>query len=253
MSKNRYEHFTVIVAGDNPDELMEKYDNELEVEPYTVYKYNEAELLQKKYIQVYEELIKISSNKTSEELFILQQQLKKLKTEDPFDFYLDLTENYEYDEKTGDAISRKNPNGKWESYNIGKNLSIPFKLKNGKTEIFSAIKKDIDWNAIHLANKNTYEMAWDMVMNGKKPSNENEELIFNNMKERVAYFQSYGNKENYVINNTAFWAYAFLSEKTGWMELNEKITQFEWVTKYFDNFIKPLSDDTKLTIFECVK
>ena len=73
------------------------------------------------------------------------------------------------------------------------------------------------------------------------------------MKNRTMYFSKFKTKENYVIHSTAFWGYAFLSEKTGWKELEEHMNQFDWVSHFYDNFIKPLDENTLLTIFECKK
>lgn len=247
---DNYNHFSVIVAGNNPDDLMKKYDNNVKVEPYVVYKYSDAESLLKKYIDIYEKILE--NNKNTNKAELIKDEIDFLKAQDPIDFYADITEGYEYDENTGDAISTVNPNGKWRIYNIGKNLSIPFILKNSKNECFSALKGDIDWDLIHMSNKEIYENTWDMIINGKAPTNENEQLIYENMKERFLYFQSFKNKENYVASNSAFWAYAFLDENN-WYEMEDNIAQLDWITNYYDRFIKPLPDNTKLTIFECVK
>lgn len=248
---DNYNHFSVIVAGDNPDELMKGYDSKVKVPPYVVYKYNEAENLQKKYINIYEEILK--SNKFSDDHDMIQNRLEKIKSQDAFDFYVDLTMDYDIDEKTGDAISTDNPNGKWRIYQNGKKLSIPFKLKNNGEETFSALKNNIDWGLIHMVNKEVYESAWDMVVNGKKPSNENEKVIYENMKERLLYFLSFESKEKYVASSTAFWAYAFLSEDTGWVEMDDTVNQIQWITNFYNRFIVPLDNNTRLTIFECVK
>ena len=89
-------------------------------------------------------------------------------------------------------------------------------------------------------------------MEGKKPETDKEEKIYNNMKNRTGYFQKFGTKEKYVASCTAFWGYAFL-DKSGWKELEPDQDQFEWMISYWDRFIKPLPDDTLLTIYECTK
>ena len=91
-----------------------------------------------------------------------------------------------------------------------------------------------------------------MVMEGKTPSNEEETIIYENMKNRTQYFQSFGNRETYVASNTAFWGYAFLSEDVEWIDMEEH-EQFSWIMQFYDLFIKPLPDDTILTIIECRK
>ncbi len=97
-----------------------------------------------------------------------------------------------------------------------------------------------------------YDRAWEMVMYGSGPVNDYENQIYDNMKARTAYFEKFGNKEAYVLSNTAFWAYAFVS-KNGWIELEDNVDQFTWVRNFYEMFIDPLPDDTLLTIYECQK
>ena len=40
MESNR--HFTLVVIGDNPEELVKPYDNNIKVEPYKVYEFAKA-------------------------------------------------------------------------------------------------------------------------------------------------------------------------------------------------------------------
>ena len=88
-------------------------------------------------------------------------------------------------------------------------------------------------------------------MEDSEPSNEQEETILRNMKRRENYLKGFGDKKTYVASNTAFWGFAFLSEDTGWMEMDETVEQFVWMTEYYNMFINPLPDDTLLTIYEC--
>ena len=106
---------------------------------------------------------------------------------------------------------------------------------------------------MHLSNQQTYKGAWEVVVEGRKPKDEQEQLIYDNMKNREAYFMKYGDKKTYIISNTAFWGYAFLSEKEGWKELEPNINQFVWVSQFYNRFIEPLPDNTLLTIYECTK
>lgn len=251
MINDEFRHFVVIVAGDDPEAQMLPYDNQKQVEPYVVYKYADAQGLKDKYIQMYEALLK-SDNLSAEERKETEAELEEIKEESPVEVFFEITEGYEYDEETGDAISRKNPQGKWKTFNIGHRFSVPF-LKEDGTEAYQSIKSDVKWDLMHLSGQETYQRAWEMVMDSSEPQNETEQIIFDNMKNRRMYFLKFGTKENYVISSTAFWGYAFLSSKTGWVELDDDVDQFTWVSKYYDRFIKPLPNDTKLTIFECTR
>ena len=119
--------------------------------------------------------------------------------------------------------------------------------------MFQAKKGEIDWEHTHLSGGEIYEKAWEMVMEGQLPTNDYEQTIYDNMKDKRYYFEKFGNKHNYVISNTAFWGYAFLSEETGWMDASNVEDQFAWMSSFYDVFISKLDDDTLLTIYECKK
>lgn len=240
--------FEVLVAGDNPTELIKPYDDKIEVDEYIVYKFKDAKKIKQKRLDVYKSIIDTNvspgiTNYYKEEY----TELSKMGDEDAY-FYL--TSEYDYDNE-GNAVSTKNPKGKYMFFQKGKLFSVPFITVDGR-EVYQAKKGEIDWLKMHLHGSEIYRAAWEMVMEGKKPKNEYEENIYKNMKERTAYFQNFGTKENYVIYSTAFWAYAFVDKKD-WYELEETMNQYEWVSNFYERFIDPLPDDTLLTIFECKK
>lgn len=250
MTKDDYQHFVCIVAGENPDELMERYDKGKKVDPYVVYRYKDAGKLKQSYLSYYESLLETPMPGLNVEE--LRETIKEFKEMDADDFYEELTADYEKDDETGDAMSDANKEGHWSYCSIGKSLSIPFLTKDGK-ELFQARKGDIDWEKIHLAGQDIYNRTWEMCMEGSKPQNDYERTIYQNMGDKTTYFKKFETKENYVTSNTAFWGYAFVSEKTGWQEADEIANQFAWMKNYYDLFIKNLDDGTLLTIYECKK
>ena len=250
MAIDQYNHFVALVAGDNPEVLMSPYDKNIKSEPRVIYRFSDAKKLKDQYIKLYESLIKNTHAGPSQ--LDMKKRLEVIKSQTAIEFFYDLTEDYDHDEKTWDAISTENPNGKWSSYRLGKLFSVPFILKDG-TEAFQAKKGDINWEMMHLHGGEIYERAWEMVMEGSEPTNDYENQIYTNMKARTAYFEKFGSKENYVLVNTAFWAYAFVTSTDNWLELEDDMDQFLWVGKFYDSFIEPLPDDTLLTIYEWTK
>ena len=250
MTNDDYQHFVCIVAGDNPDELMKPYDRREEEEPYVRYHYKDAAKIKEKYIELYEGILN-SDEETidKEELEDIIYDLKEMSVEE---FYEELTEGLTIDDETGDAISTENRQGMFSYYELGKWLSVPFLLKGGR-EVFQAKKYDINWDKIHLGGGDIYRKTWEMVMEGVEPSTDYEKTIYDNMKDKETYFKKFETKENYVVSNTAFWGYAFLSEKTGWVDASDTNDQFVWMSEYYNMFIKNLPDDTLLTIYECKK
>jgi hypothetical protein len=105
---------------------------------------------------------------------------------------------------------------------------------------------------MHLVNREVYEFAWDSVMEGKEPTTDNEKIIYENMKNRVAYFSAFKDKETYVLSNISFWTYAYLDEN-GWVECDEETSQFEWVKNFYDKYINKLDDKKLITIYECTR
>lgn len=243
-----YNHFVVLAAGDNPQELMDKYDLNKKVTPYVVYRFKDAGKLKAKYLEVLNGLLK-NDDMSEDEIAEINDSINEVTNENDVQFYLDYTEGYDYDDKTGDAISDVNPDGKWSVCNVGKIFSVPFITKEGK-EVFSEMKGNVDWKLMHLHGSEIYETTWDVVMGGKTPETEIEKKVYENMKNRTGYFQKFGSKEMYVASNTAFWCYAYV-DKNGWVELEDGQDQFEWMVDFYDRFIEPLPDDTMLTIFEC--
>lgn len=250
MNSDDYRHFVCIVAGENPKELMAEYDKNKKVEPYIVYRYKDAEQLKQLYLLNYKKQLADCTDDYEKEY--ITETIKDLEEIDIDDFYYEITDGLIIDPETGDAKSDVNKEGKWSSYNIGKLFCMPFLTKDG-IECFQALKSDVDWPKIHLNGGHIYERAWEMVMEGSTPEDDYEKQIYENMKDKTAYFEKFENKENYVISSTAFWGYAFLSEITGWQEASSMDEQFTWMRNFYDVFIKNLPDDTLLTIYECVR
>ena len=237
---------TAIVAGINPDDVMLKYDSNKLVSPYIKYNKSNSEALKTYHIMYCDAMLNHSTISEDEKAFLLKdkQEALKMTAEEFFDEY---TSEYDHD-KDGNALSSENPNGKYSYCCKGKNFSEPFKLKNGN-EAFQALKKDIQWDLMHLANQEAYKRAWEMVVDGSTPVNESEQYIFDNMRNRQAYFSNFKSKEEYVIYSTAFWASAFVTDEE-WIGIEPETDSYEWISNFYDRFIKPLPGNTLLTVFE---
>lgn len=251
MAETKSRFFSVMVVGDNPTDIMEKYNINKEGQPFIKYKYLDAKKYKDSAIKVLEQLIenhdKIGLNGFTKEL--LEERLKRLKELSIFEYYRELTDGLFYDEN-GNALSTENKNGQWVTCRIGKHFALPLKLKNGE-EKYSAFNKDIDWNAMHQTNQNIYKRAWEMVMENSEPSNSEEEKIFQAMKDKQQYFSNFKDKDAYVNYSTSYWNYAYVDEKKGWIDVNESNNENEWINNFYDRFVKPLNDDDLVTIFEC--
>ena len=243
-------HFTAVVVGENPDEIMKQYDLSLKVTPYVVYRISEVKKYKENTIKAYKHLSELP---TIPDIIKNEyvQQVKEVEEMSDLDFYIELTQDFDVDETTGDAMCDVNPNGHYNTCRIGENLSMPLIDKNGR-ETFQARKSEINWDRIHLANQDVYRITWQMVHNLKTPETEEEKQIYENMKNRKEYFSIFNSEEEYVFHNTAFWGTAFVT-KDKWFELGDDMSQIEWVRDFYDNFIKNLPDNALISIYECVR
>lgn len=248
MAQTNSRFFSVMVVGDNHKELMDKYSLDLEVDSYVRYEYLKADKYQSNSIKALDNLLSHGDEIGLEPQVkeSLERRIKTLKGMTPFEYYRELTEGMYYDEN-GNAISTENPNGHWKTARIGKNFSLPLKLKDG-TETYSARACDIDWDAMNEPTE-LYEAAWEMVVDGREPTNEQEERVYESMKDKSAYFSNFKNKEDYVTYSTSYWNYAFVN-KDGWVDMvNED--EKKWIGNFYDRFIATLDPNDLVTIYEC--
>ena len=238
-----------MVVGDDPAAILEKYSIDKKVEPYVKFKFLQAEKYKETAIKVYEKVLEENSVAliTPEVKTIFEEGLKNLRMMSTFEYYRKLTDGMYYDEN-GDALSDKNPNGKWKTAHIGRNFSLPLLLKNGE-EVYSAKCSDVDWKKMHLNNQDLYRTTWEMVMEGREPVSEEEKMIYESMKDKQVYFSKFADKESYVNYSTAYWNFAYVDEN-GWFDMNSTKGQ-NWINEFYERFITKIGDDKKITIYEC--
>jgi len=251
MNQTKSRFFSVMAVGENPSAIMENFNMNKQVEPYVKYKYLDADKYKKSAIKVLESILKdydkVGIPNMPKEL--IEERLKALKSLSTFEYYKELTDGLYYDEN-GNALSTENKNGKWVTCRIGRNFAIPLKLKNGE-EAYSALNKDIDWNAMHKVNQETYAAAWEIVMEDREPITEEEKTIYEAMKDKDMYFSKFKNKEAYVNYSTSYWNYAFVDSQQGWIDIDDEKNEDEWINNFFDRFVRNLKDNDLVTIFEC--
>ena len=247
MEQNR--HFTAIVVGNNPDSIIAQYNKAIKVEPYLLYQLSKKKEYHESMIHFYEKAIESTTDE--KQLRVFKEELDYLKSIDDLDYYYDITDGLDINKETGDAYSTENPNGKYDQCNIGKFLSMPLITKDNK-EVYSTTVGNVNWNAVHLSNRDIYKRTWEMVVDGDEPKNDDEKTIFDNMRNATNYFKYFGDKETYVAMSTAFWGYAYV-DQNGWIEMDGKQSQKEWVLNFYERFIKKLPQDTIISVYECFR
>ena len=248
-------HFTLIVLGDR--ENLKKYDKKNRTgEKSIVFRFDEAEKYYEDAKKSYSNILSYLKKQEQTEdvkhnIELISGKMDELNEGDYMDYYAMLTSTYEIDEE-GNAVSDGNPNGKYDCVMGGEDMCMPMRDKDGN-EVYSGKKSEIDWEKTNGWNRYTYEVVWDMVMEGKEPENDEERNLYENMKERTGYFKSYGDRETYVAANTAFWGLAVVTPDGEWHEIPDTEHQNTWITKFYERFIENLPDDTKITVMEGVR
>lgn len=252
MAQSKYR--TILVAGDNPEEVLKKYSSTTKVERYLKFKRDDAPKLLERHIRSIREILdndEIVSNISDNVKEYLKELYLSLTDTDEFDYYLDITKGCYYDEETGDAYSTENPNAKYAFYKLGNiHLGEPFILNNGD-ESFIAKIKDINWDELHM-NKTKAALCkrvWQLIVEEDAPNDENEEKMVNNWNERKQYFLNFNTCDEYIKHTCSFWHYAFATDDK-YEQIDYTISDKDWVANYYDKFIKNLNPETQLTICE---
>ncbi len=246
---------SVMVVGNNPEELMNKYKIGTKVDKYIKYKYCDADKLKENHISMLKKIIEKNDdlNLSDYQIDSIKENIKTISEMTSLDYYNEITYGLSYD-KDGNAYSDVNPNGMWSEYRIGNDYIQPLILKDGKTTYQSTVE-NIDWGKMHMFkdNINLYEKTWDIVINKKELLDDTDKIIYENMHNHIDYLLSFKTKEQYVKFNCSYWTYAFL-DKNGWVDLDCNKNQFDWITQFYDTYIKPLDKKELITIYEyCVK
>lgn len=251
-------HFrTLLVIGDNHEEIARKYSLDTKVDEYIRYKFDDADTLHIKYLKVLEDLIKNTQGINQKLCDKYKDMYDEYREMDDFEYYQQLTYGCRYDEN-GDAWSTENPNAQYQyerCYDTRirqdqrnyASFSLPFILKDG-TKAYSALKNEIDWPQNHMANTEIYRRAWEICVNGQEPVTEEEKLIKNNFSNRNEYFNNFKNVDEYIAHSCAFWCYAVATADK--YICGDQKNAIEWTTSFYDNFIKNLNGNTRLSIYE---
>lgn len=291
-------HYAVMVVGENIDKQLEKFDENLEMKRYVEFTKqqlidNGRKNLENYKNRTYAEFLKDPEKYESEchkpeHINYLKFEFpKKLEWSDE-EVYQEEVKWYEPEDigKDGEVYSTRNPNSKWDWYEIGGRYAGRLLLKDGvektsdpnfswgwdensiqsvlsEKRVDVAKKGDVDWNKIHKV-KDKYDEAirfWELKVEGAKPKNTKEEetLRFDLYKPEY-YSDKYKDKETYAtaMSNFTMWAIVidgkwYEKSEMGWWGMSNGTNEDEvkWELGFYEKFIKDLPDDTILTVVDC--
>lgn len=249
---------TLLVIGDNPDEIAAKYSSDRKVDKHKKYELNQAPKLHRMYLESIEASIKALEGVKEAELAVdyYKELYDEYKEMDDFEFFQALTQDCEYD-REGDAFTDENPDAHYQyekCYNdrILKDQDFeapfcdPLILKDG-TKAYKAKVGDVDWSKMHLAKAPVYRAVWEICVDGREPVNDDEKVAWDVMSGRDSYFKNFKNVDEYVSHSSAFWTYAVATEDNYYECTGRDI---DWTNSFYDRFVKPLSPDDTVSIFE---
>jgi len=242
--------FNILVVGNNPQEIVEKYDLNREIEPYILYKLDDMNKIYENKVYLYESVLASKDRIDIELLKQAQLCLKRIKQLTPFTYYQEMSQYYILDEKTGDLLTTENPLGKYDT--IGQDTL----LLVGDEEISQAYKRDINFDKLHRNQNrlNLQERAYDLCVNLLDPEDETDKLILQNMGDlnSQSYFDRFDDKEEYALYCESMGFYAFVTDKE-WIEIPSIQNEIPWKINFYDKFIKDLPDNDLLTTYVCTK
>jgi hypothetical protein len=252
---------TLLVIGENHDEIAKMYSKETNTTDFVKYKLNDAPKLHKEHLSILETIIKTIKEKPDYEgkeveISAYQDMYDSYKEMDDFEFYQVLTQEYQHN-GDGDVIVNENPNGHYlkqkcydEQIRANQNNEAPFVdpfiLLDG-TKAYSATVGEIDWDRVHLGKSPIYEAVWEICVEGRKPTTPDEEVALNVMGNKQNYFSNFKTKDEYVGHCSAFWTYA-IATKDKYVECNGR--DVDWTNNFYESNIKHLSDDTVISLYE---
>jgi hypothetical protein len=260
-------HFVVMVVGDDIEEILAPYDENLEVEGHMD---RTKEVIHKEFMNYQGSVI--ADNKPKECLSDFEKLTLILDTENA-KWVMDWC-GQELD-RYGNTISHYNPDSKWDWYEVGGRWSGTLILKPGcegsngsrswtnKDDVIpanrcdGAYNKDIDWKAMNEIAKQHLAKDWDDLFDPNpvyckyRPSYVE--------KQRKKHIEMYGTKENY-LKRRGFWTpFALVDEdewyapgEMGWWGFSSDETEDrDMFDQMFKEYVKLLNSKDVVTIVDC--
>ena len=243
-------------------EMMEKYSENIEVEPYLEACYcvgNEARRFAK-------EKAERETGKTFDDLrsehrgmdesvqpewseFISDRLALEERCEKEHHLYQKPQADCEDCEGEGLRKTTYNPDSKWDWYQVGGRWGGLLQKKDGIRADVAKVK-DIDFKEMESKARENAEKSWE---ESKDMDSTERYFRFGIEKNQT--------KEKYLADAITFTTYSVLTGDKQWHErgqmgwfamvIDEKETEEEWVNNYFSRFIENLDPETTIVVVDC--
>ena len=275
-------HFTVLVIGENIDEKLAPYSEELSVKPYIDIKREEVE---KRHTEIRKESLMSSFKQFQAYLDGYRGKargtpayLRKYANEMSLSEFASEYYGQEIDEN-GNLLSTYNPDSKWDWYQIGGRWAGLLRVKddtNGNrgnpsllmdefeyksNEVDSAQFGDIDWEKMSHdpeAEKKLRDF-WELAVNTDVDDEKRLDQFI--LYKPQYYLDMYKTVDEYIRRLTLFSTYAVVTDDgvwhgkgdMGWFGMSSESDDeaLDWDNEYWNRFLANLNPDTVITILDC--
>lgn len=250
----------MLVVGEDHRERAARYSLDTEVEEHLKHSYSEAKFLREKHLLILEDmltrgLIRLSENERNAR----RREYLEVMIMDDFEHFVSLCEGCRFDEETFDAYTTENPEARYKYEKCYQTLlektgeeatfSNPFVLNKGGVS-YIAKKGDINWGRMHMYNTELYKRVYEMCVNGMEPENDKDRRLRDMMMNRTEYFSAFADADEYARHSCSFWCYGVIDKDGEYHEPDLTINDKDWVSGFYDKYIKPLDDNALLSIYE---
>jgi hypothetical protein len=244
-------HFAVLVIGNDIEEQLAKFDEQIEMPKYVKYTKEQLIAEEKQSIEEYKngtyaEYLAdpigyaIACNDNENHLKYVSEDFPKKLTMTDEEIYQQAIKYYEEEDlgPDGEVYSTYNPDSKWDWYEVGGRYAGRIAVKDGveidepnfswgwqeedKEKVIangyrtdSAYVKDIDFSKMHRTEEDYKEALryWELIVEGVKPKNKKEEeMVKYNWYKPEYFINRYKTKEKYAECNSSFSMWAVVKD-----------------------------------------
>lgn len=237
-------HFTVAVIhreDQDIDELLERYNENREVEPYKRYTKEEAIAYARQWY------VGENETKTDEECYemMLDEELKP--------------------DEDGNLFSTYNPDSKWDWYVVGGRWDCELIMCGENGKLYGCNECKISEMVFPFNQKqyDSYIRWYEVTVEGQPMTAEEDErkFEFTSLYNKKYYNDYYGSKERYAQLQSTFYTFAVVTPdgewheqgEMGWFGVHDDTPEefVQWIENYKKNFIDTAEPDWLITIVDC--
>lgn len=251
-------HFTCLVTGDNPEELLAPYDENTDVEPYR------KDIPQ----EDIDRMVEYYTKGAKEEDRIEGLDASDLTTLQPYWHGWSSSELLIDEDGKPYRMCTYNPESQWDWYQMGGRYQGMLRLKHGTEGVVgeaSLMFEDHEYEAKYADQAKMADIDWQYMRNDPDKLLHlklqwEEQMRGGGYYKPGYYVEKYGNEKEFFRQNLTFSTFAAITAdgvwhevgKMGWWAMSTETHDENktWVDHYWEAFLEDLDDDALVTIFD---